>query len=345
MYNQYVLAAKVETMVIRNQLAVQDKESNGNIKANRMAPDVVLKNRKSTKFFTGLFPDQFEVLFNFLGPAVHNLKYWDSKGNDNGAGEEKGTKAGPSRRFTPKEELFITLLRLRRGFSLQAIAYIFEVSASLVSTIFITWIQFIFLQFKAMQVPMFPSKDILKASLPKVFRNFRNVRCSVDCTEFFCQVPRDYAQQGNVYSSYKHHTTMKALIAVTPKGAACFIFDLYEGSVSDVDIFEKCGIIKHIEPGDVLLVDKGFTVEDLLLSRRATIKIPAFLGKRDSLTAEEEMSTRRIAKARIHVERFNERLKKFKLVGRIIPLSLNPVASQMVYVACCLVNFQISLCI
>ena len=120
-YNQYVLAAKVETMVIRNQLAVQDKESNGNIKANRMAPDVVLKD----KFFTQLFPDQFEVLFNFLGPAVHSLKYWDSKGNDIGAGEEKGTKAGPSRRFTPKEELFITLLRLRQGFSLQAIAYIF----------------------------------------------------------------------------------------------------------------------------------------------------------------------------------------------------------------------------
>ena len=44
-YNQYVLAAKVETMVIRNQLAVQDKESNSNIKANRMAPDVVLKDK------------------------------------------------------------------------------------------------------------------------------------------------------------------------------------------------------------------------------------------------------------------------------------------------------------
>ena len=47
---------------------------------------------------------------------------------------------------------------------------------------------------------------------------------------------RDYAQQGNVYSSYKHHTTMKVLIAVTPKGAACFISDLYEGSVSDVRV-------------------------------------------------------------------------------------------------------------
>ena len=63
-YNQYVFAAKVETMVIKNQLAVQDKESNGNIKANRMAPDVVLKDRKSTKLFTGLFLIRFEVLFN-----------------------------------------------------------------------------------------------------------------------------------------------------------------------------------------------------------------------------------------------------------------------------------------
>lgn len=53
---------------------------------------------------------------------------------------------------------------------------------------------------------------------------------------------------------------MKGLIAVTPKGAACFVSDLYEGSVSDVDIFEKCGILQHIEPGDVLLVDKGFKV-------------------------------------------------------------------------------------
>lgn len=202
-----------------------------------------------------------------------------------------------------------------------------------------------YLHFKSMSAQMFPSRDITKEDLPKVFKNFKNVRCSVDCTEFFCQTPRDYGQQGNAFSFYKHHTTMKALIAVTPKGAACFVSDLYEGSVSDVEIFEKCGILQHIEPGDVLLVDKGFTVQDLLLTRQATIKIPAFLGKRANLTAEEEMDTRRVAKARIHVERFNERLKKFKLLGRTISLNLCPIASQMVFVGCCLVNFQSSLCI
>ena len=343
-YDQYILGSKVETMILRNQVAVQDKNTIDSTPKNTMNPSVVLKDRKKTKFFTGLFPEQFEALFTFLGPAKYELKYWNSKEKTNVSEKLNSKKSGPSRRFTAKEELFITLLRLRRGFSLQTIAYLYGVSSSLISEIFITWTQFMFLHFKCMKNAMFPTRDLLQSSLPKVFKSFKNVRCSVDCTEFFCQTPRDYGQQGNVYSSYKHHTTMKALIAVTPKGAACFVSDLFEGSVSDVDIFERCGIIKHIEPGDVLLVDKGFTVQDQLLSRQATIKIPAFLGKRDNLTKEEEMTTRRIAKARIHVERYNDRLKKFGLLSKTIPLSLSPVASQMVYVACCLVNFQSSLC-
>ena len=131
---------------------------------------------------------------------------------------------------------------------------------------------------------------------------------------------------------------------MTPNGSACFISDLYEGSIDDVSITSQCGILDHIEPGDVLLVEKGFTIQELLYAKQATIKIPAFLGKRDKLTKEEEMATRRIAKARIHVERFNERLKKFLLVGRTIPLSLIPIASQLVYVASCLVIFQAPLC-
>eukprot|EP00795_Rhopilema_esculentum_P012140 gene12140-2745_t len=65
---------------------------------------------------------------------------------------------------------------------------------------------------------------------------------------------KNYAQQGNVYSSYKHHTTFKALIAVTPNGAACFVSDLYEGSIDDVSITKKCGIIDHIEHEDVVLM-------------------------------------------------------------------------------------------
>ena len=80
----------------------------------------------------------------------------------------------------------------------------------------------------------------------------------------------------------------KALIAVTPNGCACFIPYLYEGSIDDVAITEKGGILNYIEPGDLLFVDKGFTIHHLLRSKQATIKIPAFWE------TEEDMLKKRI---------------------------------------------------
>ena len=54
---------------------------------------------------------------------------------------------------------------------------------------------------------------------------------------------------------------MKCLIAVMPSGGTCFVSDLFEGGIDDVNIFEQSGILDHIHPGDTLLVDKGFTIK------------------------------------------------------------------------------------
>ncbi|EDO36466.1 predicted protein [Nematostella vectensis] len=341
-YCKYTLGAKVETMIYRNRLIQEgiglfpseQKE------VNLMSSEIIIADDKKCKYFTGLHTEQFEALFEFLGPAKYELSYWYGPENI-----EKGSLArGEPQGISVKEQLFLTLLRLRRGFNIATIAHMYSISNTVVRNIFVTWIQFMFCHFKEFEHLMFPSRQALRTFLPKVFQKFKNVRCSVDFTEFFCQTPSNYAQQGNMFSSYKHHNTMKCLIAVTPNGSACFVSDLFEGSIDDVSIFRESGILKHINPGDAILVDKGFTVQDLLFNKQATIHIPPFLGKRDCLTKEEELATKRIAKARIHVERFNERLKKFRLIGNIIPLNLSSIASQLVYVSCCLVNFQPCLC-
>ena len=153
-------------------------------------------------------------------------------------------------------------------------------------------------------------------------------------------MPRDFKRQGNLYSSYKNHHTYKCLVAVAPNGSIVYMSDLYEGAISDRAIVEKCGFLNYIKPGDLVLADRGFTITDLLLVKHATLNIPPFLGQRSKFTAQEELKTRRIAKARIHVERVIERIKKFKLLSGNIPLSLSPVTNQMVFVAGCLVNFQ-----
>ena len=112
----------------------------------------------------------------------------------------------------------------------------------------------------------------------------------------------------------------------------------------DVKIFEESGIMKHLRQKDLVLTDRRFTVQHLLNPLQAEVKIPSFLKGRQHLCIAEELSTRKIAKARILVERFNQRLKQFALVGRKIPLSLSPLATQMVVVACGLVNVQSNLC-
>ena len=85
---------------------------------------------------------------------------------------------------------------------------------------------------------------------------------------------------------------MKCLIAVNPNGAACFVSDLFEGSISDVDVFEQCGILQHANLKDPFLVGKGFTVQHLLLPKQATIFVPPFLGKCEKFTKEEVMLTK-----------------------------------------------------
>ena len=161
---------------------------------------------------------------------------------------------------------------------------------------------FLYHHFKDLDEVMFPNRDAFQHLKPRVFKCFKNIRCSVDCTEFFCEVTRNYARQGNIYSGYKHHTTIICLIAVNPNGAAWFITDLYEGSIDDVTLFSQCGILNYINTGDSLLVDKGFTVQDLLTPCQATVFIPPFLGKHATFRKNEILLNKRIAKARIHVE-------------------------------------------
>ena len=104
---------------------------------------------------------------------------------------------------------------------------------------------------------MYPERQYFK-DLPKIFRTFKNSCASIDFAELKCEMPQNYSQQGNLYSSYKSNCTVKCFIAVNPNGAVCFMPDLFHGSLSDVHIFDQCGILQQINPGDdLLLLTKG----------------------------------------------------------------------------------------
>ena len=141
-------------------------------------------------------------------------------------------------------------------------------------TVFATWIMFLFHHFKDHIYIMFPERQEFKKTLPKLFCTFKNIRALVDCTEFKCEMPQNYY----LYSPYKSHCTMKCLIPVNPNGAACFISDLFDGSIRDVNMFDQLEILQQINPGDALLVDKGLNTTSFTYKASNNI-YSTFLGE------------------------------------------------------------------
>ena len=103
---------------------------------------------------------------------------------------------------------------------------------------------------------------------------------------------------------------------------------------------QDCGLIDLLEPGDVVMADKGFDIQHLLAPKKAILNIPPFMGGKEQLTLEEEADTRRIASVRIHVERAIERIKNYCILPYLFMRSWTRFGS---FVVCLLIFFVLLL--
>ena len=100
-------------------------------------------------------------------------------------------------------------------------------------------------------------------------------------------------------------------------------------------------MVDELQPGQHVMSDRGFTVTDELAEKGMVLHCPAFLGThRTQLKAGEVTKTRRIAEARVHVERAIERIKEFRILEGEIDPSLMHCTQQVFHVCSWLTNFQ-----
>ena len=85
--------------------------------------------------------------------------------------------------------------------------------------------------------------------------------------------------QQMTYSSYKNHNTYKALVGISPGGAITFVSKLYLGSISDLMLTKKSGLLELLEKGDSVMADRGFNIQDIddLTPLGVKLNIPPFL--------------------------------------------------------------------
>ena len=295
-------------------------------------------NDKLFKFYIGL-PDYltFKILFKSFGNAVDKLVYYDS-----GTNSEKLTnpehKCGPKRSLTPEHEFFLVLVRLRLALLEEDLAYRASISAMHISRILITWIDF--LHNFSRQIPIWATRACINETMPGCFKDsYPTTRVINDCTELFIEKASSVRSQSATFSHYKHYNTAKGLVGISPSGIISFVSDLYAGRTSDKQATVDCGILKLLESGDSIMADRGFEIDHSLLPNGVTINIPPFLRGKDHLTIDEEQETRQIASARIHVERAIARIKTFRILNSMFPITMATDLNKIWVICCYLTNF------
>lgn len=234
-----------------------------------------------------------------------------------------------------ENELLLTLMRLRLGLLLKDLAYRFHISESQTSRIFQKWIIFLY---SALQSVVFIPSGSDNGYIPECFKFFSNTRIILDCTEIFVETPSSLANKTKVYSNYKSHSTFKALIGINMVGAVILASKLYGGSTSDVEITRNSGLYEKLKRGDAVMADKGFlNIKSDLEKLGVTLYAPP-MNTKGQLSKEQVLLTRRIASARIHVERKMEQIKNFRIFNGVLPLTLSSTADEIFFVCTALTN-------
>ena len=174
--------------------------------------------------------------------------------------------------------------------------------------------------------------------------------CIIDCTEVFIERPSDLKTRAETWSNYKQHNTVKFLIAITPQGTISYISKAWGGRASDKYITEQYGLLEKLIPGDLVLADCGFTIQDSVGLYCAEVKVPPFTKGKKQLSRSEVDKSREISHVRIHVERVIGMLKqKYKILQGKLPINLlkdskGSVTIDHIAVTCCtLCNMCVSI--
>jgi hypothetical protein len=297
-------------------------------------------NDHKIRKYTGFNSSQvFQSVFDVLQPTAERMIRWSQMSRNAADVAKCTTDRFRCESLTLVDQFFLFMTRIKVGFDEATLSDLFNVSQSTVSRTLITWANYLYCVLAA--VTVWPSRQAVQNKMPECFKDFYPMcRVILDCTEIRVQTPSSKVLNSMAYSHYKGTTTYKSLVGISPCGAVTFVSSLFTGSISDKDLCVRSKLVDLIEVGDQVMVDKGFTIQDLLDKKGASLVIPPFLREEEQFQSSEVIMTQQIARLRVHVERAIRRVKEFKILQQIIPLTIAGSVSQLWTVFALLTNFR-----
>ena len=232
-------------------------------------------------------------------------------------------------------------MKIRLGLLNEDLADRFGISPSTCSNTFKTWIRLLRVSFADGLVKWLP-REAIKDHLPVPYKKAGhfNLRCIIDCTEVFIERPKSLDLQAQTWSDYKSHNTVKFLIGVSPNGYITFISDCYGGRASDKFICNDSGFYDLLERDDEIMADRGFQIKEELILKFCTLVVPPGARIKSQMTKDECKKTAKVANLRIHVERAINRVKSFRILKNVLPITMLHHADDIVRTCAALCNLK-----
>ena len=121
----------------------------------------------------------------------------------------------------------MVLMQLRLSFFVKDLTIRFNVSAASAHRIIQTGIDV--MHIRLCFLVTWPSREVLEHNVPPFIKQlYPACRFTIDCSEVFIETPANFDACAKVYSNYKHHSTIKFLIRITPCGAISCSYILSE---------------------------------------------------------------------------------------------------------------------
>ncbi|XP_071121934.1 uncharacterized protein [Mytilus edulis] len=289
----------------RDRLIQENDKLSSQITTLRLSSSIIEKNDVKSNFYTGLKWDVFLSVFTFLQTFM--------------------TRTPLASKLALRDQFFVTLVKLKLDMPFEYIADQCGIPSSTLHDMFWRWIDL--MSTKLDFLIHWPDRETMKRTLPSVFKvKYPRLTCIIDCFEIFIDRPKKLNARAKCYSNYKKHSTVKVLIGCSPLGSITFLSEVWGGRVSDTEIVRSSGFISSIyhHPGDQILADRGFTLQDDFASVcSAELIIPAFTKGKSQLSAEEVETSRKMSSIRIHIERVIGLMKnRYKILQGTIPINM-----------------------
>ena len=243
-------------------------------------------------------------------------------------------------------QFVLLLMKMRLNLGDQDLGYRFGVHQSTISRYFNKVLNVMYTRLQPLV--KWPGKKELLETMPTDFqKHFGRCIVVIDCFEVFLERPSNPMARAQTFSNYKHHNTVKFLVGIAPQGAVTFISRGWGGRVSDVYLTENCGLLNNLSHGDLVLADRGFTIDKSVGIYCAEVKIPPFTRGKPQLTKSEVDFSRQLSRVRIHVERVIGMIRqKYTLLESTVPITFVltdksdciSTLDKIVFVCCALCN-------